>query len=421
MYRNEREINLIKKINNYNLNIEQNEESKKELTELVCQYFDEIKNENLEQSDLQFLRYIANIVGIPQYFEILKVLNDNGYEAYIVGGFVRDKLLGINTSDIDICTSATPKEVLNIFKNNVKVIEEYGAVKLTLDDNTVDITTFRTEENYINNKPTKVNYTKSLKDDLLRRDFTINTICLDKELNIIDPLNAINDIRHKLLKVVGNTEQKLEEDATRMLRSLRFMAVYNFTLDKQLYDYILSNKEKFATISYTKRKEELDKLFKNDKIKVFLDFIKEHDIERFLGIKSNNFVETGTIIGVWAQLEVNEGYQFTKNEREEIKKIKEIIYDKNISKETIYHYGLYLSMIAGDILGVDKAIINEIYKNLPIKSAKDMNITYLDIQEITNARPKIINNILKNLETEILNGKIENNREKLIEKIKEYL
>ena len=356
-----------------------------------------------------------------KYFEILKVLNDNGYEAYIVGGFVRDKLLGINTSDIDICTSATPKEVLNIFKNNVKVIEEYGAVKLTLDDNTVDITTFRTEENYINNKPTKVNYTKSLKDDLLRRDFTINTICLDKESNIIDPLNAINDLRHKLLKVVGNTEQKLEEDATRMLRSLRFMAVYNFTLDKQLYDYILSNKEKFATISYTKRKEELDKLFKNDKIKVFLDFIKEHDIERFLGIKSNNFVETGTIIGVWAQLEVNEGYQFTKNEREEIKEIKEIIYDKNISKETIYHYGLYLSMIAGDILGVDKAIINEIYKNLPIKSAKDMNITYLDIQEITNARPKIINNILKNLETEILNGKIENNREKLIEKIKEYL
>ena len=356
-----------------------------------------------------------------KYFNILKTLNNNGYEAYIVGGFVRDKLLGINTSDIDICTSATPKEVLSIFKTNVKVIEEYGAVKLTLDDNTVDITTFRTEEDYKNNKPTKVNYTKSLKEDLLRRDFTINTICLDKESNIIDPLNSINDLRNKLLKVVGDTEKKLEEDATRMLRSLRFMTVYNFTLDKPLYDYILNNKEKFETISYAKRKEELEKLFKHEQIKPFFDFIKEHNIEEHLGIKSDNFVETGTIVGVWAQLEVDEEYQFTKNEREEIEKVKELIHNKNISKETIYHYGLYLSIIAGDILGIDKAIINEIYNNLPIKSTKDINISYLDIQEITNATPKTTNNILKNLETEILNGKIENNHEKLIEKVKEYL
>ena len=356
-----------------------------------------------------------------KYFNILKTLNSNGFEAYIVGGFVRDKLLGINTSDIDICTSATPKEVLNIFKNNVKVIEEYGAVKLTLEDNTIDITTFRTESEYKNNKPTKVNYTKSLKEDLLRRDFTINTFCLDKESNIIDLLEARSDLENRLLKVVGNTEQKLEDDATRMLRSLRFMTVYNFTLDRPLYDYILNNKDKFATISYTKRKEELEKLFKHEKIKPFFDFIKRYDIEKYLGIKSNVFVETGTIIGVWAQLEISNGYQFTKNEREEIEKIKEIINNKNISKETIYRYGLYLSMIAGEILGVDKTIINETYNNLPIKSIKDIDLTYLEIKEITNANPKTINNLLKNLETEILNGKIENKHEVLIEKIKEYI
>lgn len=356
-----------------------------------------------------------------KYFNVLKTLNSRGYEAYIVGGFVRDKLLGINTSDIDVCTSATPKEVLDIFKNNVKVIEDYGAVKLTLDDNTIDITTFREEESYENNKPTKINYTKDLKKDLLRRDFTINTLCIDKDSNIIDILNARSDLENRILKVVGDTETKLKEDATRMLRSLRFMTVYNFKLDDKLEKYILDNKEKFDTISYTKRKEELEKLFKHDEVKPFLDFIKEHDIEQYLGIKSNDFVETGTITGVWAQLEVSPEYQFSKNEKNEINEIKEIVKRKNINKETIYKHGLYVSMIAGEILGIDKSIINEIYKNLPIKNIKDINITYLEIKEILNVGPKTTKNILKTLEREILNGKIENKREILIEKVKEYL
>ncbi len=356
-----------------------------------------------------------------KYFNILKTLNSRGYEAYIVGGFVRDKLLGISTSDIDICTSATPKEILDLFKNNVKVVEDYGAVKLTLDDNILDITTFREEENYENNKPTKINYIKDLKKDLLRRDFTINTFCIDKDSNLLDLLNARNDLENRILKVVGDTEKKLKEDATRMLRSLRFMTVYNFRLDDKLYRYILKNKKKFDTISYVKRKEELEKLFKHDKVKPFLDFIKEHDIEQYLGIKSNNFVETGTITGVWAQLEVSPEYQFSKNEKIEINEIKEIVKQKNINIETVYKYGLYVSIIAGEILGIDKSIINEIHKNLPINNIKDINITYLEIKEMLNVGPKTIKSILKTLEREILSGKIENKREILIEKVKEYL
>ena len=109
------------------------------------------------------------------------------------------------------------------------------------------------------------------------------------------------------------------------------MTVYNFKLDDKLEKNILDNKEKFDTISYTKRKEELEKLFKHDEVKPFLDFIKEHDIEQYLGIKSNDFVETGTITGVWAQLEVSPEYQFSKNEKNEINEIKEnIVVDANI-------------------------------------------------------------------------------------------
>ena len=125
MYRNEREINLIKKINNYNLNIEQNEESKKELTELVCQYFDEIKNENLEQLDLQFLRYIANIVGIPQYFEILKNFKNRNISdleikninLLTLSNFIHESCLSI---DKNIVLHKYQMEIYNLFKRNIK-------------------------------------------------------------------------------------------------------------------------------------------------------------------------------------------------------------------------------------------------------------------------------------------------------------
>jgi len=355
------------------------------------------------------------------YFDILKTLEDNGYEAYIVGGFVRDKLLGKESSDIDMCTSATPKDMLKIFKNNIKIVEEYGAVKLKLNDNVIDITTFRTEENYLNNKPTNITYIKSLKEDLIRRDFTINTICLDKDSNIIDLLNGKTDLYNKLLRVVGNVEVKMKEDTTRMLRSLRFMSLYDFELEDELYEYIISHKEDFSKINYMKRKEEMEKLFKRSKVKPFLDFIKKYDIEEYLGIKSNNFVETKTVVGVWAQLDFDDNYQFNKLEKESIDQVKELVKKHFIEPIDVYKYGLYITQIAGDILHINKEEINQIYQSLPIKNIKELNISFEELESIlgSNINKKQLGQILKKLETFVINGTIENKREKLIEKAME--
>ena len=131
--------------------------------------------------------------------EILKILNNNHYEAYVVGGYVRDTLLNRKTNDIDICTSATPKEILQIF-DNVSISDmQYGSVVVAYKGYNFDITTFRKEIKYESNrKPVKIKYIKDLKKDLLRRDFTINTLCMNSNGDIIDILNIKNDMKNEL-------------------------------------------------------------------------------------------------------------------------------------------------------------------------------------------------------------------------------
>ena len=151
------------------------------------------------------------------YAKILKQIEDNGYVAYIVGGYVRDLLLKRKTADIDIITNATPKDLKRIFGNVTYENSLYGAVKLRIKDHLVDITTFRRELSYKDGKPSSIEYTNSLEEDLKRRDFTINTLVIDKDDNIIDLLNAKDDIDNKIIKAVRDIKEELEEDPSRIL------------------------------------------------------------------------------------------------------------------------------------------------------------------------------------------------------------
>ena len=165
-----------------------------------------------------------------QALKVLSILEENGYKAYIVGGYVRDKLLGIESNDIDICTSATPKEIKEIFKSSSS--PNYGSVNITYKNINFDITTFRREIKYLDNRiPIKLKYIKTIKKDLLRRDFTVNTICMDSKGNILDMLNIMDDLDNKIIKTVGNPRYKLKEDALRILRAIRFATTLNFTIE----------------------------------------------------------------------------------------------------------------------------------------------------------------------------------------------
>ena len=173
-------------------------------------------------------------INIPEDAnELIHTLQNNGHSAYIVGGCVRDSILGRTPHDYDICTSATPSEMLEIFKDK-KIIEtglQHGTVTVVVNGEPYEITTYRIDGIYSDNRrPDTVTFTDKLVEDLRRRDFTINAMAYNDEEGLIDPFNGMEDIKYKKISCVGCAEDRFGEDALRILRAIRFAAQLEFTI-----------------------------------------------------------------------------------------------------------------------------------------------------------------------------------------------
>ncbi|MEG0895304.1 MAG: CCA tRNA nucleotidyltransferase, partial [Oscillospiraceae bacterium] len=165
---------------------------------------------------------------------ILDLLEKNGFKAYIVGGFVRDSLMGVMSNDCDITTNATPKQIIDIF-SDYKVVEtgiKHGTVTVIINKTGYEITTYRIDGKYLDNrKPNQVVFTAKLEDDLKRRDFTINAMAYNK--TIVDIFGGAEDINNKIVRCVGNPYERFKEDALRILRALRFAATLDFYIENK--------------------------------------------------------------------------------------------------------------------------------------------------------------------------------------------
>jgi len=338
---------------------------------------------------------------------ILKKIEKNGFEAYVVGGYVRNNLLGINSRDVDICTNALPKDIIKIFNLKKDTKANYGSVNIITKKYNIDITTYRREYNYELHKP-NVEFINEIDDDLSRRDFTINAILLNSNNELIDKYNGIEDLNKKLLKCIGNTKEKLTTDPLRILRALRFSILYDLELDKEIIDFIKKNKNLIKKISYFRRKEELDKIFTSkNKIKGLI-ILKELNLLKELEIDYDDVIYTEDINGIYAQIKFNNNYSFTKETKKIISNIKEIIDIGTINNHTLYKFGLYINSIAGNILGIEYNKIYSMYNKLPIKSKKDIKISYKSIVKLNNNCYNNINDLIKNIEKNILDGKLKN-------------
>ncbi len=352
--------------------------------------------------------------------EILNIFDEKGYEAYIVGGYVRDKILGKKSGDIDICTNATPKEIKSIFNDALLPYEKYGSVKLLYKKINFEITTYRMDLEYKDaRKPSKIMYTDRLVIDLKRRDFTMNTLCINKKGKIVDILNNRLDIENRIIKTVGNADKKIKEDSLRILRAIRFASELNFKLDSDLKNAIICNKSLLESLSYFRKKQELNKLFSSNYVLYGLKLIKELELEKYLDINvPSNVVKTNDPLGMWVQVNHSDKYEFTNNELKYIKLIKNVIENGVITDIELYHYGNYVCYIAAQILGIDEAIIYDRYDNLPIKKSSDIDISIDDMINIINLKDKSkIKIVINDLENRIINRKLLNN----YDKIKEYL
>lgn len=196
---------------------------------------------------------------------IIETLNENGFEAYIVGGCVRDSLLKFPPKDYDITTSALPNAVIKIFESKgQKVIKtglKHGTVTVSLHSENYEITTFRIDGEYSDGRhPDKVEFTSSLKNDLSRRDFTINAIAYSDKDGIIDYFGGISDLKNKTIRCVGNANDRFSEDALRMMRAVRFKAQLGFEIDNDIKNALSNLSKNLKKISIERIRAEFDKI-----------------------------------------------------------------------------------------------------------------------------------------------------------------
>lgn len=200
---------------------------------------------------------------IPKKIEkIINTLEQNGYEAYIVGGCVRDILLGKTPYDYDITTNALPQDVKAIFGRTVDTGIKHGTVTVIEDGFTCEVTTYRTETQYSDARhPDGVVFVKSLKDDLARRDFTVNAICFNKRTGTVDLFGGTQDMKNKILRAVGNPEKRFNEDALRILRLFRFACALNFEIENETFEAAIKCAPLLSHVSAERIAAELIKSF----------------------------------------------------------------------------------------------------------------------------------------------------------------
>ena len=348
---------------------------------------------------------------------ILKLIEDNSYEAYIVGGFVRDYLMGKKSNDVDITTNARPKDLIKIFPSANFDNALYGSVTVYLNGIRFEITTYRSEGSYLDNRhPDVVSYVDDLKVDLKRRDFTVNTICMDKSGKIIDLLNAKSDIDNKIIKTVISPLDSFKIDSLRILRAIRFATTLDFDLSLEVKEAIKQSKYLLKDLSINRKKEELDKVFSSPNIEKGLSLIKKLGLIDVLNLTNINKVRPcSQVIGVWTVLEVDDVYPFTRNELKLMKDIRCSIKNNPLSFETLYYYDLYPCTVAGELLGIDKKQIMDVYNEMPIHKRSDILIdTYdlLDYLQIDDG--PMISELWKKIEKAILNLEVVNDKSKLL-------
>lgn len=196
---------------------------------------------------------------------ILEELNAHGFEAYVVGGCVRDSLLGRMPEDWDITTSATPEEVKKIFKRTIDTGISHGTVTVMADHTGYEVTTYRIDGEYEDGRhPRTVEFTRSLEEDLKRRDFTINAMAYNKEKGLVDAFGGLQDLKDHIIRCVGNPLDRFTEDALRILRALRFSAQLGFTVESGTKKAIREIAPNLAKVSRERIAVELTKLLLSD-------------------------------------------------------------------------------------------------------------------------------------------------------------
>ncbi|CAK21342.1 CCA tRNA nucleotidyltransferase [Listeria welshimeri] len=371
---------------------------------------------------------------------VLQKLTTAGFEAYFVGGSVRDYLLCRTISDVDIATSAFPEEVKEIFPSTYDTGIAHGTVTVRENKECYEVTTFRTEGTYEDfRRPSEVTFIRSLKEDLQRRDFTMNAIAMDEHFELHDPFFGQLAIQNKEIKAVGKASERFQEDALRMMRAVRFLSQLDFHLDKETENALQKNIALLQHTSVERITVEWVKLMKGPAVKRAINVLLKVEMETYLpGLKgeksalipfaswewdkrtTENVIWLGLAVAVkkanvtsflkaWKlpnktiQL-VNQAYQYALNGKE------------YWQKEELYYAGKEVFSLVNEINVIrgqenKQNELDQLYETLPIHSKKDLAITGGDLLEWADkSAGPWIKDTLDKVESAVLSQAINNDK-----------
>lgn len=214
---------------------------------------------------------------------IMEKLNRRGFESYIVGGAVRDTVIGLSPNDIDITTSATPEEVVSIFPKTYPSGIQFGTVTVVIEKEEFEVTTFRTDGEYLDGRrPETVAFGNSIEEDLSRRDFTINAMAMNIDGNITDPFGGLRDIEEGTIRCVGDPEKRFSEDALRMMRAIRFASRYEFTIEENTFNSIKKFAPTIKKVSLERINQEFSKILLSKNPKLGVELLHETGLFDFI-------------------------------------------------------------------------------------------------------------------------------------------
>ena len=375
---------------------------------------------------------------------VMKQLVDAGYEAYFVGGSVRDMLLHKPISDVDIATSATPLEVKEIFPHTVDVGIEHGTVMVIHHKEGYEVTTFRTEEGYEDFRhPDKVTFVRSLEEDLKRRDFTINALAIGIDDQLIDFFDGIGDIERQCIRCVGDAKERFNEDALRMFRAVRFVGQLGFQIEEKTKNAISLLKMNLSKVAVERMKVEFEKMIQSSHRKEAMQLFVETGLYQacplFDGkdkilLKLAEFpLKEMSVLQAWilfvdelnlSDKEVTHLLKSWKSSNEQIRDVLVGYRTYRERKEEEWNFFLAYACPYEVACEVEQLLIAQgeseslrdlegTYETLPIRSMNDIQLNGHDIIRILQLEKKgpIIGQVLQMIEKLILEQNIQNDAE----------
>ncbi len=394
---------------------------------------------------------------LPSEFQealpILEKIRKAGYEAYFVGGSVRDAILGRPIHDVDIASSSYPEETKAIFERTIDVGIEHGTVLVLENHQEYEITTFRTEDVYVDfRRPSAVNFVRSLEEDLKRRDFTVNAFALSEEGEIIDLFKGLEDLENRILRAVGVATERFNEDALRIMRGFRFQASLGFDLEEETFKAMTDCAPLLEKISVERVFIELDKLLLAPYWRKGLEgVIASHSyqylpllhnsrssLEKLFQLKMDyNFTSSEQ---AWAALlltldenKVSAFFKKWKTSRDFAKKVEQLVEiyrlreKASLNRRDVYRYDRNLLLSAEELrqahgLPVDFQTIEELYDSLAIHDKHEMVVNGGMLMKEYGLKPGPgLGQVLSAIEWAIVDGELENDKQAIGDFLNHYL